>query len=108
VIELETDPHVNVAMQSQSRFVSVSGHARISRERSLIDELWAESWKVWFPKGKDDPALSIVIVEPFEASYWDASGTTGLRYLFESAKAYLKGTQPSSDDDERHTAHVRL
>lgn len=108
VIELETDPHVNVAMQSSSRFVSVSGHARISRERALIDELWSESWKVWFPKGKDDPALAIVIVEPMEASYWDASGATGLKYLFESAKAYLSGTQPASDDDERHTANVRL
>jgi len=108
VVELETDPHVNVAMQNKTQFVSVSGHARVSRERELIEDLWSESWKVWFPKGKDDPALAIVIVEPFEAAYWDASGAAGLRYLFESAKAYVTGERPPSDDDERHTAHVKL
>jgi general stress protein 26 len=108
VAELEGDPHVNVAMQSRTRFASVSGRARLSRDRALIDELWSEGWKIWFPQGKDDPTLAIVIVEPEEATYWDAGGTSGLRYLFESAKAYVTGERPSSDEDERRTAHVKL
>jgi len=108
VAELENDPHVNVAMQSRAKFVSVSGYAWLSFDRALIDELWSEAWKVWFPGGKDDPTLAIVVVEPEEAAYWDGSGTTGLRYLFESAKAYVKGERPPSDDDERHTAHLKL
>jgi general stress protein 26 len=108
VAELEDDPHVNLALQSRTRFASVSGRARLSRDRALIDELWSEGWKIWFPQGKDDPSLAIVIVEPEEATYWDAGGAAGLRYLFESAKAYLKGERPPSDDDERRTAHVKV
>jgi general stress protein 26 len=108
VREIELDDHVNVTMQDKRRFVSVTGTARLVNDRRLVDQLWSETWKVWFPKGKDDPSLRILIVDASEASYWDATGVEGLRYLFESAKAYVTGTRPDSDDDQRHTAHVRL
>jgi general stress protein 26 len=106
--ELEADPHVNVVMQDSRRFVSLSGTARILDDRALIDRLWSQAWKVWFPKGKDDPSLRLLAVEPVEAAYWDMSGARGIRYAFEMAKAYLKGTRPPSDEDERHTARVKL
>jgi general stress protein 26 len=108
VQELEADPHVNVTMQDKRRFVSVTGTARVVRDHALIERLWSEAWKIWFPQGKDDPSLRILIVEPTEAAYWDASGIQGLKYLFESAKAYVTGTRPDSDDDQQHTAHVKL
>ena len=107
VEELRGDPHVNVTMQDGGRFVSLSGAARVVRDRALVEGLWSESWKVWFPQGKDDPTLRIIIVEPTEASYWDASGLRGLKYFFEAAKAYVNGTRPASDDDQQHTAHVK-
>ena len=108
VSDLQNDAEVNVSMQEKRRFVSLTGTARVVRDRALIDRLWAEDWKIWFPKGKEDPSLSILVVEPREAAYWDISGGTGLKYLFESAKAYVSGTRPPSDDDERHTAHLKL
>ena len=108
VEELEADPHVNVVMQDGRRFVSVSGVARVVRDRGLIDRLWRPAWKVWFPQGKEDPSLCLLRVDPVEAAYWDMSGTTGVRYAFEMAKAYVKGERPPSDDDERHTARVKL
>jgi len=107
VRELEADPHVDVVMQDGRRFVSLSGTARVMRDRALIERLWRPSWKVWFPRGKDDPTLCLLRVEPTEAAYWDLSGTTGIRYVFEMAKAYVKGERPPSDHDERHTAHVK-
>jgi general stress protein 26 len=108
VHELEADPHVDVVMQDGRRFVSLSGTARVVRDRALVERLWRPSWKVWFPGGKDDPSLCLLRVEPTEAAYWDLTGTTGIRYAFEMAKAYVKGERPPSDDDERHTAHVKL
>jgi general stress protein 26 len=108
VKELEREPNVNVVLQDGRRFVSLTGRARVLRERALIHELWSESWRVWFPKGETDPSLCLLMVEPSEASYWDASGATGLKYLFEMARGYLTHTRPSSDDDERHTGHVKL
>ncbi|MES1204993.1 MAG: pyridoxamine 5'-phosphate oxidase family protein [Pseudomonadota bacterium] len=107
VHELEADPRVNVSMQDKKKFVSVSGQARISKDRALIDKLWSEGWKVWFPKGKDDPTLCILTVEPSEAAYWDMTGAVGVRYLFAMAKAYVTGTKAASDDDERHVARVK-
>ena len=108
VHELEADPHVDVVMQDGRRFVSLSGTARIVRDRALIARLWKASWKVWFPAGPDDPSLCLLRVDSTEAAYWDMSGTAGVRYVFEMAKAFVTGTRPPSDDDERHTAHVKL
>jgi len=108
VADLSSDADVNVSLQEKRRFVSLTGTARVVRDRALIDKLWAEDWKIWFPKGKEDPSLSILIVQPHEASYWDISGGTGVKYLFEAAKAYVSGTRPPSDNDERRTAHVKL
>jgi general stress protein 26 len=108
VHEIERDPSVNVALQDGHRFVSLTGRARIVRDRALIHELWSESWKVWFPEGETDPSLCLLAVEPTEASYWDGGGATGLKYLFEMARAYVTNSRPSSDEDERHTGHVKL
>ena len=108
VLELEADPRVNVCMQNKRRFVSVTGVARLVKDRALIGKLWSEAWKIWFPNGKDDPSLRILIVEPSEAAYWDASGLEGVTYLFEMAKAYVTGTKAASDDDERHVARVKF
>lgn len=108
VQEIARDPNVNVALQDGRRFVSLTGRARVVQDRSLIRELWSESWKVWFPQGQDDPSLCLLEIEPAEASYWDGSGATGLKYLFEMARAYVTHTHPTSDGDERHTGNVKL
>jgi general stress protein 26 len=108
VEELEADPHVNVVMQDGRRFVSLSGTATVVRDRALIDRLWRPAWKVWFPLGKDDPSLCLLRIDPNDAAYWDLTGTTGIRYAFEMAKAYVKGGRPPTDDDERHTARLKL
>lgn len=106
--ELKTDPCVNVCMQDKRRFVSVTGIARLVKDQALIDKLWSDTWKIWFPKGKEDPTLRILIVEPSEAAYWDAAGLEGVTYLFEMVRAYVMGTKANSDADERHVARVKL
>ena len=50
--EIAADPRVAVTMQDKRRFVSISGTARILSDRALVDRLWSETWKVWFPNGK--------------------------------------------------------
>lgn len=108
VAEATADWHVNVTMQQASRFVSVTGLATLESDRALIDRLWSESWKVWFPMGKTDPSLSILTVRPTEAEYWDGSGIQGLKYLFDAARAFVTGQTPGRDHDERQNARVKL
>ncbi len=106
VHEIEADPDVAITMQGKTRFLSLSGRARVVQDRALIDSLWKEAWKVWFPGGKDDPALCLLEVDPVEAEYWDNAGTKGLKYLFEAARAYVKGEKPATTSDQN--AKVRL
>jgi len=108
VREIEADPHVNVVMQDGRRYVSLSGVAKVVRDRGIIERLWSPSWKVWFPNGVDDPSLCLLRVEPVEAAYWDMTGTAGIKYVFEMARAFVTGSRPASDADERHTAHLKL
>jgi general stress protein 26 len=108
VAEIEANRQVAVTMQNGKRFVSITGTARVVDDRDLVEKLWTEAWRIWFPDGRSDPSLRIVIVEPIEATYWDVSGLTGLKYLFDAGKAYVSGTTPPSDGDQEHTAHVRL
>jgi general stress protein 26 len=108
VHELERDPCAAVVLQRPGKYVSLSGRAHLQRDRALIQKLWSESWRIWFPKGPSDPSLCLVVFEPQEADYWDAAGATGLKYFFEMAKAYVTKTRPPSDEDERHTGHVKL
>jgi general stress protein 26 len=108
VEEIAADPQVCVTMQDRRRFVSVSGMAQIRRERVLVESLWSDSWKVWFPEGKDDPLLCLVAVVPTAAEYWDMTGGKGLAYLFEAARALVQGRKAADRLDDEHNAKVRI
>src|SRR5688500_3745040 len=60
VNELLSEPNVGLAMQGKMKFASVSGRASVKRDRGLIEKLWKDSWKVWFPEGKSDPNLCVI------------------------------------------------
>jgi len=92
--EITKDSHVNVAMQSKFKFVSISGTATPVIDQAKVAELWNEAWRVWFPGGKDDPTLVLLKVHGEIGEYWDNSGTSGIRYLIEAGKAYLSGERP--------------
>jgi general stress protein 26 len=108
VHELEIDPRVAVTCQKDSStYLSLTGRATLSRERSKIEELWKEPYKVWFPRGKNDPDLILIGIQPAEGEYWDQGGVNKLKYLFEAAKAYSTGTRPHIEEGELH-GRVRL
>ncbi len=107
VHELEHDDRVNVSLQGKTQFASISGTARVVQDRALVASMWKEQWKVWFPKGKDDPGLCMIAVEPHEAEYWDNAGTKGVRYLFDAVRAFVKGTTPQPNGPDQH-AKVHL
>ncbi len=108
VHELAGDPNVAVLFQDDQRQVSLSGTARLRRDRALVEELWSEAWKLWFPHGVDDPNLAILEVRPTGGEYWDRTGLAGMRYLFAAMKAYATGTKPPDGGDERQNAKVPL
>ncbi|WP_437682622.1 pyridoxamine 5'-phosphate oxidase family protein [Sorangium sp. So ce131] len=100
VDEIESNPEVNVTLQQEHRYLSLSGRASIVRSRAKIEELWSEEAKVFFPRGKDDPHLALIHVSPREGEYWDNHGAVGLRFLVEAVKAYVTGTTPKTDSTQ--------
>jgi hypothetical protein len=70
------------------------------------DPLWSSSWKIWFPKGKNDPSICLIKVAATQGEYWDSSGMEGFQYFFEGVKAIFKGRTPEMDQSQH--AKVRL
>ena len=91
-----------VTGQTKTRFVSLRGNFELSRDRGKIDEVWSATAKAWFPQGKEDPNIAVLIFRPTEAEVWDMSGVRGLSYVFEAAKAVLQGKKVESGSREQH------
>jgi general stress protein 26 len=70
---IAADPRVQVIFTNTSdyEFLTVFGRAEIRTDRAKIEELWDATVKAWFPKGKDDPNLSLIRLAPEDAHYWD-------------------------------------
>ena len=94
VEELGEDSRVSLTLQHNRRFVALSGYAEVVRDASLVHAMWKESWQVWFPEGKDDPALVLINIKPAHGEYWDNEGASRVQYMFQTAKAYITGQTP--------------
>jgi len=60
VSEINDTPRVNVSFadpQNQN-YVSITGRARLVRDRKKIDELWKPQFQMWFPQGQHDPNVA--------------------------------------------------
>jgi len=106
VAEINANPNVTLTFQSSNQFATLSGRGTIVRDQALIDRLYKEDWKIWFPKGKTDPSISMLKFSAQDGEYWDNSGVQGLKFVFEAAKAYVKGERPK--EDEKQHAKVAL
>lgn len=104
VDEIEKNNQVAVTFQSSSEFAALYGTARVLKDRALIEELWSEAWRVWFPGGKDDPNLCLLAITPTAAEYWDSSGLEGMKYLYEGLKAIWQQRTPEHDE----TQHAKV
>jgi general stress protein 26 len=77
--ELNQDPNVNVVMQDETRFCSVTGTARIARA-SGEEPIWNEEQRVWLTRSAHRSSLLLIEVVPQYAEYWDRSGLRGVRF----------------------------
>ena len=102
VEELQHDHHVNLGYASpdDNRYVSVSGAARLMRDRQKIEELWSPVLKAWFPQGVDTPDIALLRVEVHSAEYWDSPSSTMVK-LAGFTKAVLHGERYEPGENER-------
>jgi general stress protein 26 len=97
--DIAQDPHVNLAYYEQGSYqwVSVSGLARISRDRATIEKLYEPDWKAWFGQEgdprhgtPDDPRMVLIGVDVHAAVFLEVDKPKPV-VLFELVKGWLTG-----------------
>ncbi len=107
VYEVKKDSAVNLSYASPDSnvYASVSGRANAYRDEAKIAELWSEPMRAWFPKGKEDPSITILKITVDKAEYWDSPSSL-LSRAYAYARAVVTG-EPSKDDDVNQHAQVQ-
>jgi general stress protein 26 len=67
---LKTSKQVSLGYAASGTYVAVSGKGSLVDDRAKIEELWSPAVEAWFPKGKGDPNLTLLKVEPDIGEYW--------------------------------------
>lgn len=106
-VEIAADPQVNVTAQTSKGIVSIEGEARLTQDRTIIDRLWKDSWRIWYPEGPNSPSIAIVVISPTEGTYWDTSLSHGLSFLWRAVKARLTGDEVETDASDVGSVQMR-
>jgi general stress protein 26 len=97
--QIGDDDRVLVAYVKPDRYeyVAISGRAKVVDDRQKLKKLWKEGFRVWFPKGPDDPELAVLAIEVEKADYW-ANPASVITYALAYVKARLTGQSPAPGD----------
>jgi general stress protein 26 len=71
--EIEFHKCINLSYSSEEKgiYVSITGKAEFVKNKEKMNELWKPLFYSWFPRGKNDPDLSLLKIKMQDASYWD-------------------------------------
>jgi general stress protein 26 len=100
--ELKRDHHVNLSFADTDKntYVSVSGLADCVDDSAKAKELWNPLYKAWFPKGLDDPNLTLMKVHVHKAEYWDSPNGV-VTQLLGFVKAVATGQRAEVGEHEK-------
>jgi len=75
--EIARNAKVNLAYASKDKntYISIAGVASVNRDPVLVEQFWSDAMKAFFPRGKNDPNLVLLEIEPRTVEYWDGPGT---------------------------------
>ncbi len=92
----DADTEAMFILQSKDQHVQASIGGRLLQDgsRAVIDRYWNPVVAAWYPKGKDDPYLTMLKLEGRSAAVWIADGGQAKRQ-FEIAKSAVTGERPN-------------
>ncbi|MFD0793863.1 pyridoxamine 5'-phosphate oxidase family protein [Mucilaginibacter litoreus] len=91
-ISVENTISVTYSDPKNHTYLSIVAEATTVDDKAKMKELWNPFIEAFFPKGLDDPALTLLKVTPTDAEYWDSSSSS-MVVLFNMLKARLTGKQ---------------
>ncbi|MEP6637151.1 MAG: pyridoxamine 5'-phosphate oxidase family protein, partial [Acidobacteriota bacterium] len=102
VAEIEKAPGVNVSFANpeKHRYVSITGGAELVRDKAKVEELWKPQFKIWFPKGTDEPDIALLRINVEKAEYWD-SPSSSIAQAFYFVSALVTGTKMKGGENKK-------
>ncbi|HUH37397.1 MAG TPA: pyridoxamine 5'-phosphate oxidase family protein [Spongiibacteraceae bacterium] len=85
-------------------YVSLSGVARLSYDRKLMDGLWNSFTNAWFPEGVESPDVALLEIEVYQGEYWKPDENKILR-AYELAKANYRHQLPDIGKNQKFDRH---
>ncbi|MDX1602466.1 MAG: pyridoxamine 5'-phosphate oxidase family protein [Salinimicrobium sediminis] len=70
-LQINGDIHLLYSAPDDNEFLTVYGQAEITKDKSVLKDLYSATSDNWFD-GVDDPNLTAIKVKPAEAYYWDS------------------------------------
>ena|SRR5687768_15077841 len=69
--ELEADPNVSLNFEGKKdMFISVSGKAKLIKNKEAFADHWVDSLNQWFPDGIDTKGMVLIHVKGQKIKYW--------------------------------------
>src|SRR5215212_9815035 len=79
----------------EGNYLHLIGRASVVDDRARLEELYTTLQRTWFPKGLDDPDITLVRFDAVEGNYWD-SHDSYVRLAIAFAKSIATGTPGKS------------
>lgn len=92
---------LSYADPNSETYVSLSGDVGFTDDKTLIDKFWNSFVSAWFPKGKDDPDVTLMEIRVTQAESWDSTSNSMIQ-LYEIAKANMTGEQPDLGESKKY------
>ena len=98
--EIARDPSINLSFADagSQKYVSLTGTAVISNDRTKIKELFSTPAKAWWDS-PEDPNIRLLKITPDDAEFWDSPGTV-ISYV-KMAAAAVTTTRPDLGENRK-------
>jgi len=95
--QVAADPEAYLMFMESGKqhYLSLTTEVAIVEDQQKVDELWNDFMKAWFPRGKQDPEISLLRASVVSGHYWDEKDG----HLIGMLKAGLKALTGGKTDD---------
>jgi general stress protein 26 len=89
-VSVENTVSLTYSDPNNQTYLSIVAEASLVDDKAKMKELWSPFIQAFFPKGLNDPKLTLLKVQPTDAEYWDSSSSS-MVVLFNLLKAVVNG-----------------
>lgn len=103
VFEIQQDRDVCITFSDPQNdvYVSLTGTARLTEDKALIDKYWNDWVAAWFEDGKDDPRLAMLAVKINKGEHWDTKESKVVQMLEIAEASDSKGSTPDYGEHDK-------